>query len=112
MRSVNYVRIFVFSLYDLSIWKIVFLWYKSYMGNYKNPLDRGISSNYFNWNGNRRIDFFCIPDFVSHWSYIIDYIEKLIENLKIPSLSGNGKEGIFMSKNKEKITLLERGMLE
>lgn len=50
------------------------------MGNYKISFDCSISSDYFNRNGNRRIDFFCIPDFISHWSYITDYIEKLNHN--------------------------------
>ena len=82
------------------------------MGNHKISFDSGISSGNLNFYGCWRVDFFCIPDFVSHWSYIIDYIEKLIKHFKVPSLSENGKEGIFVCKNKEKITLLQRGMLE
>ena len=56
----KHVIIIIHNLYDLGIWKIIFLRYRSSLGNFKILTDGCIAAGDPDRNGSRRTDVDCI----------------------------------------------------
>lgn len=49
-EGVSDVNNIIFNLFNLDLWKIIFLWNKSGMGNFKISFNDRIFPRHFNWN--------------------------------------------------------------
>ena len=62
-------------MYVMGVWKIVFLWVKSCLGNYKIVVCSGIFSIDIYFNGSWRTDIHSISDSDRSWNCVLDHFK-------------------------------------
>ena len=89
-------------MYDLGIWKIVFLWSKSSLGNIKVSGDGCAAACDSDWAGNRRPDLPGISDPDFGWNCGIDSSESII------GIECIGHAGVCRNCNKKGVNVMSK----